>query len=144
MGQKINQKGIELIEYFEGNKLTAYVCPAGKLTIGIGHTGKDVFKGMTITKEQSYELFRKDIARFETQLNSLNLSINDNQFSALVSFIYNLGFGSLQKSNLLLKVKANPNDDRIKGEFNKWVFSNGKKLPGLMLRRQKEAELYFS
>jgi lysozyme len=69
--------------------------------------------------------------------------INQNQFDALVSFAYNLGVGNLKSSTLLKKVNANPSDPTIRDEFMKWVNGGGKKLPGLVKRRQAEADLYF-
>ena len=62
---KISNNGLAIIEKFEGCQLKAYVCPAGVLTIGYGHTGSDVKPGMTITKEQAVELLKKDVAKFE-------------------------------------------------------------------------------
>jgi lysozyme len=69
------------------------------------------------------------------------VSLYQSQFDALVSFTYNLGIGNLQKSNLLRKVKANPQDRTIRNEFMKWVNAGGKPLPGLKRRRAAEAGL---
>jgi lysozyme len=69
--------------------------------------------------------------------------INSNQFSALVSFAFNLGVGNLAKSTLLKLVNKNPSDPAINLEFMKWNKANGKVLAGLTRRRQAESELYF-
>ena len=138
-----NQKGIDLIKKFEGKFLVSYVCPAGVWTIGYGHT-ETAKRDMVITEEQAEELLKQDLITFEKSINSLNLKINENQFSALVSFAFNSGFGNLQKSTLLKKVKANPSDVSIRDEFMKWVNAGGKKLNGLVARRSAEADLYFS
>lgn len=65
----ISDKGIEFIIREEDERLTPYKCPAGVLTIGVGHTGKDVKQGMVITKEQSRELLKEDLKRFQTCIN---------------------------------------------------------------------------
>lgn len=139
---KTNQAGIDLIKQFEGCKLQSYLCPAGVPTIGYGSTN-GVTMGMTITEEEAESLLRVDLEKFEKQLNSLNLKINENQFSALVSFIYNLGFGSFLTSTLRRRIMTNPNEPSIRDEFNKWVRGGGKVLPGLVKRRAAESELYF-
>lgn len=89
---KISEKGIEFIIKEEGEVLTAYTCPAGVLTIGIGHTGKDVKEGMKITKEQSRELLKNDLIRFENSVSrSVKVNLTQNQFDALVSFAFKTG-----------------------------------------------------
>ena len=141
---KISEKGVTLIKQFEGLALRAYLCPAGVLTIGYGHTGKDVFAGQTITEADASELLRKDVARFEAAVNRYVASeINQNQFDALVSFTYNVGEGALQKSSLLRLVNNNPSDPAIQQAFLMWTKAGGKILPGLERRRKAEADLYF-
>lgn len=142
MKMKTSNKGIELIKKHEGLRLKAYLCPAGKWTIGYGHT-KDVKPGQVITEEEAERLLRDDLAIAENEINRHNLDINQNQFDALASFVYNVGVGNFRTSTLLKKIKANPNDESIADEFRRWVYSNGKKLPGLVKRREEEAELYF-
>ena len=89
----INKEGLNLIMESEGLSLKAYKCPAGVWTIGYGHTGKDVKKGMTITEEKATELLKSDIVRFEKHVSCYNKIYNftRNEFSALVSFAYNIG-----------------------------------------------------
>jgi lysozyme len=139
---KTSDNGIELIKRFEGLRLKAYLCPAGKPTIGYGHT-EGVKPGQTITEEEAEQLLREDLIVVENEINKHNLDINQNQFDALASFVYNVGVGNFRTSTLLKKIKADPNDKTIANEFKRWVYSNGKKLPGLVKRREEEAKLYF-
>ena len=140
---KTSSKGIELIKEHEGFSSRAYLCPAGKWTIGYGHTG-GVKSGDVISKWQAEELLRKDVLTAERAVNRQRLPLNQNQFDALVSFTFNLGVGSLQRSTLLRRARVNVNDPGIAAEFKKWVYGGGRVLPGLVKRRQAEATLYFS
>lgn len=139
---KTSDNGIEFIKKHEGLRLKAYLCPAGKPTIGYGHT-EGVKPGQTITEEEAEQLLREDLIVVENEINKHNLDINQNQFDALVSFVYNVGVGNFRTSTLLKKIKTDPNDKTIANEFKRWVYSNGKKLPGLAKRREEEAKLYF-
>ena len=140
---KTSPKGIALIKEFEGLRLKAYKCPGGVWTIGYGHTA-GVKPGMVITEAQAGEYLKADLIAFERYLNGLGLALNQNQFDALVSFIYNVGTGNFSSSTLLRKVRANPQDNSIMDEFLRWVYSKGRVLPGLQRRRLDEMKLYFS
>lgn len=140
---KTSPKGIALIKEFEGLRLKAYLCPGGVWTIGYGHTA-GVKPGMVITEAQAEEYLKADLIAFERYLNGLGLALNQNQFDALVSFIYNIGIGNFQKSTLLRKARINANDNSIMDEFLRWVYSKGRVLPGLQRRRLREVKLYFS
>ncbi len=135
-----------MIKSWEGCRLTAYKCPAGILTIGYGHTGKDVKLGMKITQAQADALFDKDISYFATKVEKRleDVAVNNNQFDAITSLAYNIGLGALDKSTLLKKVKANPNDQTIASEFAKYCRGGGVVLPGLVRRRAAEAKHYFA
>lgn len=139
---KTSNRGIELIKKHETLKLEAYKCPAGILTIGYGHT-RSVVKGLVITESLALELLKQDLANAEYAVNRERLKLNQNQFDALVSFVFNLGIGNFQKSTLLRKIKLNPDDVSIKDEFARWVYANGVVLPGLVKRRKEESNLYF-
>lgn len=143
MQYKISDKGIELIRSFEGLELKAYLCPAGILTIGIGHT-KGVKKGDTITEEQALQYFKDDVEPIENYLNKLNICETQGQFDALVSFIFNLGKGSFSRSTLLKKIKNKASDEEICAQFMRWVYAGGKKLNGLVRRREAECSLWIS
>ena len=140
---KTSPKGISLIKEFEGLRLKAYKCPGGVWTIGYGHTA-GVKPGIVITKAQAEEYLKADLIAFERYLNGLGLALNQNQFDALVSFIYNVGTGNFSNSTLLRKVRANPQENSIMDEFLRWVYSKGRVLPGLQRRRLAEMKLYFS
>lgn len=141
---KTSQRGIELIKEFEKLVLKAYRCPAGVLTIGYGHT-KDVTEGMRITEAQADEYLKEDLLDAEqTVTRYIKRKLSQNQFDALVSFVYNLGSGNFLKSTLLKKIRINPNDTSIAMEFGKWIHANGKVLNGLIRRRKMESDLYFT
>ena len=140
---KTSPKGITLIKEFEGLRLKAYKCPGGVWTIGYGHTA-GVKHGMVISERQAEEYLKADLIAFEKYLNGLGLALDQNQFDALISFIYNVGTGNFSSSTLLRKVKANPQDNSIMDEFLRWVYSKGRVLPGLQRRRLAEMKLYFS
>ena len=141
---KTNQKGLDVIKSFEGLYLRAYLCPAKVWTIGYGTT-TNVKAGMTISREQAEAFLKDDLAKFERSvLRLVKQPLTDNQFSALVSFCYNVGAGNLEKSTLLKKVNINPKDKLIYNEFLKWNKAKGKVLSGLTRRRKAEADLYFT
>ena len=146
---KVNKQGIQLVKSFEGCFLNAYLCPAKVWTIGYGSTkyqnGKPVKQGDKITQQEAETLLSDTLDEFSKGVSKLiKVELNDNQFSALVSFAFNLGTGALSKSTLLKKVNANPNDKTIENEFMRWVSAGGKKLNGLVRRRTAESKLYFS
>lgn len=114
----------------------------GTLTIGYGHTGSDVKPGMVISQDRAEQLFRGDIAQAAGAVERLvKVPLNDNQFGALVSFVYNVGTGNFQGSTLLKKLNAG-NYDAVPGELMKWVKSKGKRMNGLVNRRASEAGLW--
>lgn len=138
----ISNAALDLIKHFEGCRLKAYTCPAGVLTIGVGHTGPDVAPNMTITQAHADGLLRQDVAKFAREVNGmLEVPVNTGQFDALVSFAFNLGSGNLRSSTLLKLVNAK-RFDAAAGEFGKWINANGKPLDGLRARRAAEAELF--
>lgn len=143
---KTSKAGIDLIKQFESLELRAYLCPVGIPTIGYGHT-KNIKLGMVITEQQAEDLLKEDLSEAEKSVNSQSLSINQYQFDALVSFVFNVGIGNFRNSTLLKKVKLNPEDKSISDEFAKWKYGTvkGRKvvLAGLVKRRRYEAELYF-
>ena len=136
-------KAIELIKDIEKLRLQAYLCPAKVWTIGWGHT-KGVKQGMQITEEEAEELLREDMQEAIDVVDKIGVDLTENQYNALVSFVFNIGGGAFAKSTIRRKILANPNDKNIKDEFLRWVYADGKKLDGLENRRKKEAELYFS
>ena len=140
---KASDKGIDLIKKHEGFRSKAYRCSANVLTIGFGHT-LNVKSTDVIDKAQAEVFLRQDVEFAEKEVNRHNLNINQNQFDALVSFVFNLGVGNFARSTLLRKIKSNPNDPTIRKEFERWIYAGGKILNGLVRRRKEEAELYFT
>lgn len=137
----INGAGLRLLKQFEGCKLTAYLCPAKIWTIGFGSTGGHVKPGMTITAEQAEALLKSDLRRFEEAVARLAPGSTDNQFSALVSFAFNVGIDALKQSTLLKLHKAGDYEGAAE-QFARWNKGGGKILPGLVKRRAAEADLY--
>ena len=136
--RKINKSGLNLIKKYEGCRLTSYICPAGVLTIGYGHTGKDVKPNQTISKRKAINLLKKDLARFERHVQSYNYIYEwtDNEFSALVSFAYNIG--NIDQ----LTAYGTRTRSQIRNAMLKYVKANGKTLPGLVKRRKAELKLF--
>ena len=135
--RKINKSGLNLIKKYEGCRLTSYICPAGVLTIGYGHTGKDVKPNQTITKKKAISLLKKDLARFERHVQSYNYIYEwtDNEFSALVSFAYNIG--NIDQ----LTAYGTRTRSQIRSAMLKYVKANGKTLAGLVKRRKAAPKL---
>lgn len=137
---KTSQNGIKLLTGFEGCRLHAYkaVPTEPYYTIGYGHYGPDVKADMKITFSMAEEYLKKDLERFENAVNRTGLTLNQNQFDALVSFTYNCGDGSLK---MLIKGRTiNQIGDALL-LYNK---SGGKVLEGLNRRRRKERDLFFT
>ena len=146
-----SENGYNLIKEFEGWSSTPYICPAGKPTIGWGLTfyadGKYVtMKDPSITRIQGDILLEKIFMQVFHR--HIPANVNQNQFDALSSLIWNIGVTNFNKSTLRMKVKNNPDDISIRDEFMKWNKARkGTKLvvlDGLTRRRKKEADLYFS
>lgn len=139
---KISETGIDLIKHYEGLQLQPYICPAGKATVGFGHTGPDVVFGMKITEADADKLLREDLHFAERGVETYtHVPLTQGQFDALVSFAFNLGIGALRDSTLLKKVNARDFEGAA-AEFGKWVHGGGRVLPGLIKRRAAEAALF--
>lgn len=138
---KINDDGLNLVKNFEGCRLVAYLDPVGVWTIGYGHTS-GVYSGQRITSDQAEQLLRTDLGSAEKAVSSYDhiYNWNENEFSALVSFTFNCGSGSLKN---LLKSGSRTKAEIAKAIllYNKGV--NGKTLPGLTRRRRAERALFI-
>lgn len=116
----------------------------GTLTIGYGSTGPHVKAGDVISKAAAHHLLKKDLQRFEAAVDeAVNVDLTDGQFGALVSFAFNVGVGAFKKSTLLRKLNAGDYQS-VPEELGRWVFSKGRKLPGLAARRAAEAGMWSS
>jgi lysozyme len=139
---KISTAGLKLIKEFEGLRTTAYLCPAGVLTIGYGSTGPHVTPGKTITENEANALLIEDLVRFEKAVNDLvKVTITQSQFDALVSFAFNCGIGALQESTLLRLLNQSDYTGAA-AQFDRWVKGPNGPLPGLVRRRDAEEALF--
>lgn len=145
-------RGRELIKKYEGFAAKAYACPAGKLTIGYGHVIKTTERFSVLDKAQAELLLSADLRIFELYINGVlaksrcKIPINQNQFDACISFCFNLGMGSFDRSTLLKKIQVG-DFEHAANEFLKWKFAkvNGKSivLAGLLSRRRSEMALFL-
>lgn len=137
---KTNQAGIDIIKKWETLQLKAYKCPRGKWTIGYGHT-KDVKEGHEITEHQADAILDADLDLFEMFVNRIK-GLNENQFSALVSFAFNVGTAALYRSKLLKHFRAGRVAEAA-AELRRWIYCDGKILNGLVVRREEEFDLFL-
>lgn len=139
----VSQAGLELIKEFETLRTEAYLCPAGIPTIGYGHT-YGVSMGDKCTTQQADTWLREDCRVAEMVIGTnVKVPLSQNQFDALVSFIFNLGSGNFAGSTLLKKLNAG-NFAGAADEFGKWVNAGSRKLAGLVRRRAAEKALFLS
>lgn len=162
MKQSVN--GAAVTKRSESLRLTAYLCPAKRLTIGWGHTGSDVKTGMSITIEKAQQLYLKDIGVAEREvLRLVKRPLTQGQFDALVDFVFNVGSRKVETSVLLELVNGGASNEAIAVQFRRWVYGgdgshNGRdddgdgitdepgekqRLPGLVTRREREIELWI-
>ena len=136
------RNGLQLIKDFEGLRLAAYKCPAGVWTIGYGHT-KGVKQGQVIDQSKADDYLVEDIAPIERLLNDLRINFRQEQFDALVSWIFNLGASAFQRSTLYIRIGTNASDEEITDQMVKWVNAAGKPIVGLKKRRIAEANMFL-
>ena len=135
---------LDILRRHEGLRLKPYLCPAGVPTIGYGHTGKDVSMSMgEITKERAEELLKLDAndAMRVALSSSPTLRSHPYKHMAIASFVFNLGIGRYNKSTLKKLIDAGKFEEASK-EFERWVYAGGKKLNGLVKRREEERVLF--
>ena len=142
----INDAGLAIIKVFEGFSPLAYYDPVGVPTIGYGHTRtvkkSDVTHGRKITMEDGEGLLFLDLASAEAAvMKYIEVPLTPNQFSALVSFTFNLGGGALKRSTLRRKLNGGDYSS-VPAELNRWVYAKKKKLRGLVRRRKAEGVLF--
>jgi lysozyme len=143
----LTEEGLNLIKKHEGWRAKAYKDPVGVWTIGYGHTSRagapKVKAGMQITEEYGEEILKNDIKTFENIIKSLVfVPLNPNQYSALVSFTYNVGGGNLKRSTLLRLLNAKRYKEAA-DQFPRWNKAGGKTLRGLTRRRLIERGLFL-
>ena len=147
MTRQISPHGLEKLKQWEGLKTKAYKDVGGVWTIGYGHTAAAgtpaPHQGMVITASEAESILLKDLTQYEAAVESnVKVKLNDNQFAALVSFVYNIPLASFKKSKLLKKLNAG-NYDAVPNELMKWVNVDHKKNQGLVNRRRAEGYLWM-
>ena len=137
----------DLIKHFEGVYLKPYICPAGYWTIGVGHLithGEAAKYALGITQQQCDNLLASDLSKCCVSVERLiNVKLTQGQFDALVSFVFNLGHGRLHASSLRAKINRGDMDGAA-NEFGKWTLAGGRRLAGLVRRREAERLLFVS
>lgn len=142
---KISQNGLAVIKYFESCSLNAYPDPGtggAPWTIGWGHTGRDVVKGVVWTQAQADAVLLTDLDKFEKGVSSLvSIELKQGQFDALVCFVFNVGLKALENSTLLEMVN-NKRFDQALAQFARWNKAGGRVMKGLIRRRAAESWLW--
>ena len=134
---------ISLIKQYEGYKSCAYKDCAGVWTCGYGSTGCDVYEDTVWTQDYAESRLATHIKQLESYLNTLiTVRLTDNQRTALLSLIYNIGIGAFSKSTLRKYINAEKDKDSIKEQWMRWNKAGGKVVNGLTARRVKEWEVY--
>lgn len=135
----------DFIMKWEGFRESAYLCPAGVLTIGYGHTGSDVKKGDVVTQHEAYEMLVADVTRYIDGMSRwINVSVTEGQFIALTSLAYNVGTDYVvHKCPKLMRALNTGDKEECARQFLDITICNGKVLPGLVKRRKAEAELFL-
>jgi len=137
----ISNKGTDLIRQFEGFRAHAYQDAVGVWTIGYGHT-KGVTPNMVISSAEGEQMLKDELQEYENYVNDMvTCDLNQNQFDALVSWVYNLGPANLQASTLLKVLNAGDYAG-VPAQIMRWNKAGGKVLEGLTRRRQAEADLF--
>lgn len=146
---RTNPAGVGLIRRFEGLRLQAYEDSAGVWTVGYGST-RGVVPGMVITRQQAEDRLIQDIRDAERTIErALSVPVNDNQYSSLVSWTFNVGVGAMQRSTLMRKINRGDLQGAAE-QFLRWVWATdaatGKKVkqPGLIRRREAERALFLT
>ncbi len=146
----LSSQGLEFIKQFEGFRGNLYNDVAGHCTIGYGHlvhrgncNGTESAEFISgITQQRATELLREAVRSFEQTVNdSVNVTLNQNQFDALISFSFNVGAGAF-RSSTLLRLLNTGNYDVVPTELRKWVNAGGRPVQGLIRRREAESNLF--
>jgi lysozyme len=156
----VSEKAIKMIKHHEGVRQKPYRCPAKLWTIGVGHVlyprqgalkidERDAYAleerdNRTFSMEEVDGILRDDLNRFERGVERYcPVKLTQGQFDALVSFAFNVGLGTLQRSTLRQKVIRNDMEGAAE-EFLKYTLAGGKVLKGLVTRRNDECALFLS
>ena len=145
---KMTKEGLALIKRFEGLRLDAYRDAVGVWTIGYGHTSvagaPEVRAGLRISEADAHEILARDVETFARGvLDAVTVELSEQQFSALVSFAYNVGLGGFKRSSVLTAVNAR-DFEAVPRRLNLWTKAGDRVLPGLVRRRAAEGALFMS
>lgn len=139
---KTSKDGLDFIQDVEGCKLFAYLDTGGVWTIGVGHTGPEVVKGLSCTMEQVTKWLAEDVREAEDAINSLvKVPLTQNQFDALVSFVFNVGVNAFKGSTMLQKLNGKDYSG-ASNQFPRWNKDNGRVITGLTKRRLLEQSVF--
>jgi lysozyme len=140
---KINRAGLEIVKYYEKLHLRSYQDSGGVWTIGYGHT-RGIGPNEEISRELAEKYLVEDLNNAEAHvLAYVSPPLNENQFSALVSLVFNIGAGNFRKSTLRYFLNRGRFAEAAE-EFLRWKYDNGKPLKGLLERREEEMDLFLT
>lgn len=155
VGLRTSAKGASLIKAHEELRLVPYDDKRphytikasdkvlGTLTVGWGHTGRDVVQGVKIAKTTAEAMFNADLAKVEAAIHrAVMVELTQDQFDALASFVFNVGEAQFRSSTLLKKINARAPAAEIQAQFRRWTYSGGVQMAGLVRRRDAEAALW--
>lgn len=140
---------LNTIQQFEGLKLTAYQDSVGIWTIGFGNifnldTGKPIKQGDEISLETAERWLKIEVDNLQAKMRKvITVPLNDNQWTALTSLVYNIGFGAFKRSTLLRLLNAGASKEEVAKQFLRWNKAGGKEVKGLTNRRQAESNLFL-
>ena len=144
---RTNEAGLDLIKHYEGKRLKSYLCPANHWTVGYGairyFDGEPVPPNVTITEQEADDLLRRDLIDTEDFVSRLvRVPLTENQFSATVSLVFNIGAGNFQRSQI--RQRVNRKDYYCAASiWWQWRRGGGRILPGLVKRRESERQLWM-
>ena len=133
-----------LLVQLEGCRLEAYQCDANEWTIGYGHTGPDVYEGLTITNNRALALLKSDVLVAASVVdNAVRKRLSQHEYDALVSFVFNVGVNAFRDSTMLKLINDNADSEVIARQFNRWILVKGKVNQGLINRREIEKRMFL-
>lgn len=140
---------LDTIQQFEGLKLKAYKDSVGIWTVGFGNifnldTGNPIKEGDEITLETAERWLKIEVDNLQAKMRKvITVTLTDNQWTALTSLVYNIGFGAFKRSTLLRLLNAGASKEEVAKQFLRWNKAGGKEIKGLTNRRQAEYNLYL-
>jgi len=144
--RRISKKGVNFVAEFEGFRSHPYNDAAGYATVGFGHLiryGPIHSSDRAISRKQGLKLLKRDMGRSASAVRRLKLRLTQAEFDALVSFAFNLGTGYFSGDHDLANAIRSKNHHRIANAILKYDRAGGRKLPGLVRRREREKRLFL-